>query len=77
MDLSVLKSGVELATEILRRSNNNESQKYINEYIEAEKALLKERSKPLKDQYDNIIEFYESKLKILFNAAHTQYLRNK
>jgi hypothetical protein len=69
---ALLGLGAQLAITILQRSTKKEDRKYIDEYVEAEKALLAERSKPLADQFDNVIENYEGKLAILFEAAKRQ-----
>lgn len=73
--LDIVGGGVELATEILKRSNTKEGRKYIDEYVQAKKALLKEKSKPMEDQYDNVVEHFEEKLKILLEAGRKEYVR--
>lgn len=73
--MGIIGGGIQLAIKILERSNNAENRKYIDEYVDAEKKLLAERSKPMEDQHDNVIEHYEAKLKILFEAAQQEYIK--
>jgi len=75
--LGIIGGGVEIAKQILIRKNTQESRKYVDEYLEAEKALLAERSKPMEDQLDNVVEHFEAKLKILFEAAKQAYIADQ
>lgn len=72
---SIIGGGISLATQILKRSNDAQDKKYIDEYIDAEKKLLAERAKPMGDQWDNVVEHYEAMKKILFEAAEKAYLK--
>lgn len=73
--LGIVGGGVKLATLILQKSVNEQNRKYIDEYVHAEKMLLAERSKPMEDQHDNVVEHFEAKLKILMDAAEQEYIK--
>ena len=73
----MLGLGAQLAITILQRSQKKEDRKYIDEFVEASKSLAAERSKPLAEQFDNVVEKYEQSLKILFEAAQREAEANK
>lgn len=72
MSLTLVASGIKLATAIVERSNNKEARKYLDEYLDAKKKLDAERSKPMADQLDNVIEHYEATVQRLMDAAFNE-----
>jgi len=72
LGLGIVDKGAQIAIEILRKKNTEENRKYIDEYMDAKKQLLAEKSKLNKDQLDNVVEHYEAKLEILYNVAQQE-----
>lgn len=75
--LPLIAGAIDVAKQILLKSNTKENRKYIDAYVEAEQALLAEKNKPMEDQLDNVVEHFEQQLEILFNASKAEYERQK
>lgn len=72
LGLGIVDKGAQIAIEILRKKNTVENRKYIDEYMDAKKHLLAEKSKLNAEQLDNVVEHYEAKLEILYNVAQQE-----
>src|SRR5690554_362608 len=74
--LGLLTKGMGVAEQVLEKSNTKESRKYLQEWLEAKKGALEaenrvklEKQKPQDQQYDNVVEHFEDKVRELEKLA--------
>jgi hypothetical protein len=74
--LALLTKGMGVAEQVLEKSNTKESRKYLDEWMEAKKNALEaenkvnlEKQKPQDQQYDNVVEHFEDKVRELEKLA--------
>lgn len=87
--LGIFGGGIDLAKLIVGKSSKKEDKEILTQYLDAEKKALDaertvelEKEKPMEDQFDNVIEHFqttqkhfEKRAKILLDAAKQEYMR--
>jgi len=74
--IGLITKGMGVAEKVLEKSNTKESRKYLNEWtaakkeaLEAERLVEIEKAKPQNQQFDSVVEHFESKAKHLEKLA--------
>lgn len=74
--IGLITGGMEVAKEVLKKSNTKESRKYLDEWQNAEKEALQaerlvelEKGKPQSKQFDNVVEHFEEKAEHLHKLS--------
>lgn len=74
--IAMITGGCKVAEQVLIKSNTKESRKFLQEWddakkkaIEAERMVDLEKAKPQKDQFDSIVEHFESKAEYLHKLS--------
>lgn len=74
--IGLITGGMEVAKEVLKKSNTKESRKYLDEWQSAEKEALQaerlvelEKAKPQGKQFDNVVEHFEEKAEHLHKLS--------
>jgi len=74
--IGLITGGMGVAKEVLKKSNTEQSRKYLDEWQDAEKDALEaehmvelEKAKPQDQQFDNVVEHFEAKAEHLHKLS--------
>lgn len=72
MDLMIVGSAVELASQVFKFLNKKESLKYVDKLYDLRKDLNSELEKPLSEQNDAKVESFLKEIKLIQEVALVQ-----
>ena len=74
--IGLITKGMGVAEKVLEKSNTKESRKYLQEWLDAKKSALEaermvelEKAKPQEEQFDSVVEHFESEQRHLEKLA--------